>query len=254
MNSSLYARLTLIIGPPTRKGSAMSRAFSPEPPPATIRRPWTIRVVLVLSAVLVTLLVIRNLVQAAAIESYLTATGSAGAAADITASSAGWIVDTSFVIATAWVAVALYAFSGSQLGRAIFTVLLAGSTAVGLASAVAPQVLTMGPGEGILAAAHPAFTPVMSLAVALVSIAVLILLYRPDSAEFYRAHSPRGAAPQQEGGHIEVVAEILPTDVPADQSANRVAALDEAKAPAPTTTPPLPAAGPRLKAPVAPGL
>lgn len=232
----------------------MSRSVSPEPPP-TIRRPWTIRLVLALSAVLVSLVVVRNIVQAMAIKSYLAAPGSfAGEAVDITASSAGWIVDTSFVVATAWVAIALYAFSGSRLGRAIFTVLLAGSTAFGLAGAVAPQVVTMGPGESILASAHPAFTPVTSLAVALVSIALLVLLYRPESAEFYRTDRPESTEPQPEIDHIEVVAEILPTDVPADQSANRVAALDEAKAPAPTTTPPLPAAGPRLKAPVAPGL
>lgn len=217
----------------------MSRSISPEPPPTVIRRPWSMRLVLALSAVVVALLVVRSIVQAAAIESYLTAAGSSpGEAVDITASSAGWLVDTAFVVATAWVAVALYAFSGSHIGRAIFTVLLAGSTAVGLASAVAPQVVTMGPGESILASAHPAFTPVMSLAVALVSIGLLVLLYRPESTEFYRAHHLRTTEPQQERGHIEVVAEILPTDVMTDQDANQLAAMT---------------AGPTREAPVAPG-
>lgn len=94
------------------------------------------------------------------------------------------------MVATAWAAIAICTFTGSRAGRAVFTALLAGSTVIGLWSAVAPQAAALGSGELILAAAHPTFMSLTSLAVALVGIAILALLYRPDVNDYFRAHSP----------------------------------------------------------------
>lgn len=82
------------------------------------------------------------------------------------------------MVASSSAAIAVYTFTGSHAGWAIFTALLAGSTVIGPWNAVAPQ-----------AAAHPTFMPLDSLAVALVVIAVLALLDRLDVDDHFRAHS-----------------------------------------------------------------
>ncbi|AWH92915.1 hypothetical protein [Dietzia lutea] len=176
-------------GPIRREPAPGDRNSVPTRPPTS--RPWQLWRVLALSAALVALLVLRGVVQATAINRFLTDSWPAvDEAAGLAASSAGWIIDTSFVVATAWAAIAICTFAGSRAGRAIFTALLAGSTVIGLWSAVAPQAAALGSGELIVAAAHPTFMSLTSLAVALVGIAILALLYRPDVNDYFRAHSP----------------------------------------------------------------
>lgn len=176
-------------GPIRREPAPSDRTSVPTRPPTA--RPWQLWLVLALSAALVTLLVLRGIVQATAINRFLTDSWPAvDGAAGLAASSAGWIIDTSFVVATAWAAIAIYTVTGSRAGRAVYTALLAGSTVIGLWSAVAPQAAALGSVELILAAAHPTFMSLTSLAVALVAIAVLALLYRPDVNDYFHAHSP----------------------------------------------------------------
>ncbi|OAH62882.1 hypothetical protein AYJ66_11990 [Dietzia cinnamea] len=151
--------------------------------------------ILALSAVLVALIVLRGVVQATAINRFLTEGWPAvGEAAGLAAPSAGWIIDTSFVMATAWVAIAASTFSGSRAGRAIFTALLAGVSVIGLGGALAPQAAALGRGELVLAAAHPTFASLTSAAVVLVGLAVLVLLYLPEVNEYFRVPSTQLAA------------------------------------------------------------
>lgn len=174
--------------------TATAPSVSPAASPAAAPRPRLMWLVLGLSSALVSLLVARALVQAAAIDRYLTDSGSVQVdVAGMTAESAGWIIDTSFVIATACLAMALYTISGSRVGRAIFTALLAAGTLLGLWGAVAPQSAAVGGGELILADAHPAFTSLTSLAVALIGIALLVILYRPAVTAYVRGHSAPAA-------------------------------------------------------------
>lgn len=160
------------------------------PHAAAPQRPRLMWLILALSTALVGLFFARNIVQGAAINTYLSDTAPwATDAAGITVSSAGWIVDTSFVIATAWAAMAVYAFSGSRLGRTIFTAFLASGVIFGIWSAVNPPAAAIGPGELILALAHPYFMSVTSLVVAMLSITLLVLLYRPAVNRYFRERS-----------------------------------------------------------------
>ncbi|MCZ4541667.1 hypothetical protein O4162_16145 [Dietzia maris] len=184
------------------------KPFAPEPrtvePPATVTRPHLMWFVLALSAALVSVFVARNIVQAGAIERYLAELGPlASEAAGMTAPSAGWIIDTSFVVATAWVAIAVYAFSGSSIGRTIFTTLLLASTFVGIWSTVDPEAAALGRGEFILASENPVFMSLTSLAVAIVSIALLVMLYRPAANRFFREQNLKDKAHLQGRGHVQ---------------------------------------------------
>lgn len=147
--------------------------------------------VLALSTALVTLFAVRNVMQAAAIGRYLEQMGPfPSEVAGVTASSAGWIVDTAFVVATAWAVIAVCAFSGSRIGRAIFTVVLVASALYGLWNTVDPQATALALGELILAAAHPPFMSLTSLSIAVISIVILALLYRPQVSAYFDATSP----------------------------------------------------------------
>lgn len=184
-------------------------------PSATVIRPRLMWFVLALSAVLVFLFVARNIVQAGAIDRYLAeAAPLAGEAAGMTVSSAGWIIDTSFVVATAWVAIAVYAFSGSRIGRTIFTTLLLASTFVGIWSTVDPEAAALGRGEFILASENPVFMSVTSLAVAIVSIALLVMLYRPAANRFFREHNPKDEAHLRDRGHFQAAPSKLRDERP----------------------------------------
>lgn len=242
-------------GPIRREPAPGDRTSVPARPPTS--RPWQLWLVLGLSVALVTLLVMRGVVQATAINRFLTDSWPAvDEASGLAASSAGWIIDTSFVVATAWAAIAICTFTGSRAGRAIFTALLAGSTVIGLWSAVAPQAAALGSGELILAAAHPTFMSLTSLAVALVAITVLALLYRPDVNDYFRAHSPTTTG-QRDRDHAEPALPQTHTEAPLTMSnpaPHRVTGPTERIATTATPSPALPTATPSREEPIAPAL
>lgn len=242
-------------GPIRRKPAPSDRTSVPTRPPTS--RPWQLWLVLALSAALVTLLVLRGVVQATAINRFLTDSWPAvDGAAGLAASSAGWIIDTSFVVATAWAAIAICTFTGSRAGRAIYTALLAGSTVIGLWSAVAPQAAALGSGELILAAAHPTFMSLTSLAVALVATAVLALLYRPDVNDYFRAHSP-AATGQRDRDLLEPALPQTRTEAPLTMSnpvLHRATDPSERIDTTATPSPAHPTATPSRQEPIAPAL
>ncbi|MCT2141089.1 hypothetical protein [Dietzia cinnamea] len=204
-----------------------------------------------------TLLVMRGVVQATAINRFLTDSWPAvDEAAGLAASSAGWIIDTSFVVATAWAAIAVATFAGSRAGRAIYTALLAGRTVIGLWSTVAPQAAALGSGELILAAAHPTFMALTSLAVALVAIAVLALLYRPDVNDYFRDHSP-AITGQRDHDLLEPALPQTRTEAPLTMSSPAPHRVNDASERIDTTATPSPARPSTTQAheePIAPAL
>ncbi|MEB8326001.1 hypothetical protein NGF75_08370 [Dietzia kunjamensis] len=204
-----------------------------------------------------TLLVMRGVVQATAINRFLTDSWPAvDGAADLAASSAGWIIDTSFVVAMAWAAIAVATFAGSRARRAVFTALLAGSTVIGLWSAVAPQAAALSSGELILAAAHPTFMALTSLAVALVAVAVLALLYRPDVNDYFRAHSPATAG-HRDRDHVEPALPQALTEAPLAMSSPSQHRATDPSERIDTTATPSPAhraIAPSREEPIAPAL
>ncbi|MCT2100051.1 hypothetical protein M3E00_15910 [Dietzia cinnamea] len=242
-------------GPIRREPAPSDRTSVPTRPPTS--RPWQIWLVLALSAALVSLLVLRGVVQATAINRFLTDSWPAvDEPAGLAASSAGWIIDTSFVVATAWAAIAVATFSGSRAGRAVFTALLAGSTVIGLWSAVAPQAAALGSGELILSAAHPTFTSLTSLAVALVAIAILALLYRPDVNDYFRAHSPATTG-QRDRDLLEPTLPQVRSEAPLTMSnpaQHRATDPTERSDSTATPSPALPTTAPSREEPVAPAL
>ncbi|AVM63464.1 MULTISPECIES: hypothetical protein [Dietzia] len=242
-------------GPIRREPAPGDRDPVPTRPPTS--RPWQLWLVLGLSAALVTLLVLRGVVQATAINRFLSDSWPAvDEAAGLAASSAGWIIDTSFVVATAWATIAVYAFSGSRAGRAIFTALLAGSTVIGLWSAVAPQAAALGSGELILAAAHPTFMSLTSLAVALVAIAILALLYRPDVNDYFRADSPATTG-QRDRDFLEPALSQTGTEAPLTMSnpaQHRATGPTERTDTTATQSTALPSTTPSREEPIAPAI
>lgn len=147
-------------------------------------------------------------------------------------------------------------FAGSRAGRAIFTALLAGSTVIGLWSAVAPQAAALGSGELILAAAPPTFMSLTSLAVALVAIAVLALLYRPDVNDYFRAHSPATTG-QRDRDLLEPARPQTRTDAPLTMSSrtqHRATDPTERIDTTATPSPALPTTAPSREEPIAPAL
>ena len=114
----------------------------------------------------------------------------------------------------------------------------------------------VGCGELVLAAAHPTFMSLTSLAVALVAIAILALLYRPDVNDYFRAHSPTTTG-QRDRDFLEPALSQTGTEAPLTMSnpaQHRATGPTERTDTTATQSTALPSTTPSREEPIAPAI